>query len=142
MIFVDTWGWLALGNRRDQYHAMAVEFRRGMPGHYQWVTSDFVLSETISQIHTALGSQEGIKFVDKLLLACKQSNNYRLIHVSRQQFDDAWEMKKKYSDKPDISFVDFTSMIVMKDLAITDVFTGDAHFSHVGMGFRLRPENV
>jgi predicted nucleic acid-binding protein len=38
-----------------------------------------------------------------------------------------------------IVFVDFTSMVVMQDLAITDVFTGDAHFQHVGLGFRVVP---
>lgn len=45
----------------------------------------------------------------------------------------------KYHDKPDISFVDFTSMVVMQDLGIQDVFTGDAHFRQVNLGFRLVP---
>lgn len=35
--------------------------------------------------------------------------------------------------------VDFTSIVVMRDLGITDVFTGDAHFLHVGLGFHLVP---
>ena len=35
---------------------------------------------------------------------------------------------QRYDDKPDISFVDFTSMVLMQDLGIVDVFTGDAHF--------------
>ena len=48
-------------------------------------------------------------------------------------------MRQKYQDKPGISFVDFTSMIVMQDLGIGDVFTGDAHFQQVGLGFRLLP---
>jgi predicted nucleic acid-binding protein len=45
----------------------------------------------------------------------------------------------QYHDKPDISFVDFTSMVVMQDLGIVDVFTGDKHFKQVGLGFRLAP---
>jgi uncharacterized protein len=48
-------------------------------------------------------------------------------------------MRQKYHDKPDISFVDFTSMVVTQDLGITDVFTGDAHFQQVNLGFRLYP---
>jgi predicted nucleic acid-binding protein len=56
-----------------------------------------------------------------------------------QQFRRAWQHRQKYHDKPDISFVDFTSMAVMQDLGISDIFTGDAHFTHVNLGFRLYP---
>jgi uncharacterized protein len=59
--------------------------------------------------------------------------------VAPSQFERAWQMRQKYYDKPDISFVDFTSMVVMQDLGITDVFTGDAHFQQVNLGFRLHP---
>jgi len=48
-------------------------------------------------------------------------------------------MRQKFHDKPDISFVDFTSMVVMQDLGITEVFGGDAHFQQVGLGFSLVP---
>lgn len=51
-------------------------------------------------------------------------------------------MRQKYDDEPDISFVDFTSMVAMQDLGITNVFTGDAHFEQVGLGFRLVPHAV
>ena len=30
-------------------------------------------------------------------------------------------------------------MVVMEELNIEDVLTGDAHFEHVGMEFRRRP---
>ena len=61
------------------------------------------------------------------------------MHVSSDQFRRAWDLRQRYDDKPDISFVDFTSMVVMQDLGITDVFTGDAHFQQVNLGFRLHP---
>ena len=48
-------------------------------------------------------------------------------------------MRQRYHDKPDISFVDFTSMAIMQDRGITDLFTGDAHFQQVNLGFRLHP---
>jgi predicted nucleic acid-binding protein len=48
-------------------------------------------------------------------------------------------MRQKYHDKPGISFVDFTSMVVMQDLGIVDVFTGDDHFRQVNLGFQLHP---
>jgi len=48
-------------------------------------------------------------------------------------------MRQRFHDKPDISFVDFTSFVVMQELGITDVFTGDAHFKQVNLGFHLFP---
>ena len=36
-------------------------------------------------------------------------------------------------------FVDLTSMAVMLDRGITEVFTGDGHFLQVGLGFCLVP---
>jgi predicted nucleic acid-binding protein len=59
--------------------------------------------------------------------------------VSAAQFEQAWVLRQRYHDKPDISFTDLTSMVVMQDLGITDVFTGDAHFQQVNLGFRLFP---
>jgi len=48
-------------------------------------------------------------------------------------------MRQKYHDKPDISFVDFTSIVVKQDLGIIEVFSGDGHFQQVGLSFRLLP---
>jgi len=72
-------------------------------------------------------------------LAKIDAGDYQLIHVSPNQFRDAWQLRQKYEDKPDISFVDFTSMVVMQDLDISEVFTGDAHFRQVNLGFQLYP---
>lgn len=66
-----------------------------------------------------------------------QTDQYHV--AAEKQHRRAWQMRQKYHDKPDISFIDFTSMIVMHDLGIAEVFTGDAHFLHVGLGFRLAP---
>ena len=77
-------------------------------------------------------------FVDALLDDA-DTGGCRLIHLSGDQFRTAWQMRMKYDDKPEISFTDFTSMVVMQDLGMTEVFTGDAHFQQVGLGFRILP---
>jgi predicted nucleic acid-binding protein len=61
------------------------------------------------------------------------------VHLTPLQFRSAWRLRQKYHDKPDISFVDFTSMVVMQDLGLTDIFTGDVHFKQVNLGFCLLP---
>jgi predicted nucleic acid-binding protein len=67
---------------------------------------------------------------------------YRLERVTQSRFEDAWRLRRQYADQPDTSFVDFTSFVVMRELKIHEVFTGDAHFAKVNMGFRLYPESL
>jgi predicted nucleic acid-binding protein len=45
-------------------------------------------------------------------------------------------LSKKYSDKPYISFFDFSSFVVMKEKDISDALTADSHFEEIGLGFR------
>ncbi|MBI1900430.1 MAG: type II toxin-antitoxin system VapC family toxin [Planctomycetia bacterium] len=139
MIFVDTWAWVALALKRDQHHRrVLMEHARFRKAARRYVTSGFVLSELIAHLYTTLTADQAKRFINSILSAV-DSGEYELVHISPQQFRRAWELRQKYHDKPDISFVDFTSMVVMQDLGITEVFTGDAHFAHVNLGFRLLP---
>jgi predicted nucleic acid-binding protein len=137
MIFVDTWAWVALAARRDQHHRRAkAVHRRLRRSRRLYVTTNFVLSEVIAHLYTTLTAQQAQGFVNAVLTAVDAAT-FDLVHVSAGQFRRAWELRRRYDDKPDISFVDFTSMVVMQDMGITEVFTGDAHFLHVGLGFQL-----
>ncbi len=139
MIFVDTWAWLALASRRDPYHNDAVEqhgqFHREKR---RYLTTDFVLNEVITALFSRTPFEEARRFVDGLI-GIFDSGRYELHFVSPRQFREAYHLRLKFQDKPDISFVDLTSMVVMQDRGIEEVFTGDAHFRQVGMGFRLFP---
>jgi predicted nucleic acid-binding protein len=139
MIFVDTWAWVALALKRDQYHQQAkTAHRRLLQARRPYVTTDFVLSEVIAHLYTTLTAVQAQTFVNRLFSGA-DSGKLLLVHVSPQQFRRAWQLRQKYQDKPDISFVDFTSMVVMQDLGIVEIFTGDTHFQYVGLGFRLIP---
>lgn len=139
MIFVDTWAWVALADRGDPYYRKAkAQHKKCGRTRQKYVTTDYVLSETITYLYGAIGATQAQTFVNALL-ASADAGIHLLVGVSPQQFRRAWQMRQRYHDKPDISFVDFTSMVVMLDLSITDVFTGDAHFQKVNLGFRLHP---
>ena len=139
MIFVDTWAWVALADRRDPYHAQATaQHRQFRSTRRPYVTTDDVLGEVITYLYDALPVAHAQAFVQAVLDA-GEKGTHRIVYVSPDQFRRAWDLRKKYDDKPDISFVDFTSMVVMQDLGINEVFTGDAHFQQVGLGFQLVP---
>jgi predicted nucleic acid-binding protein len=139
MIFVDTWAWIALADKSDPYHAKAKAQHKKLRGaRRQYVTTDYVLCELITYLYGAVPAIHAQAFINPLV-AATNAGTYRLAQVSGEQFNRAWLLRQKYHDKPDISFVDFTSMVVMQDLQITEVFTGDAHFQQVGLGFRLVP---
>ena len=139
MIFVDTWAWIALLDDTDQYHGAAERAHRKLQKkRRKYVTSDFVLNELINYLYQ-VGPAAKAQATINALLSRADAGTQVLVHVAPQQFRRAWDLRQKYDDKPDISFVDFTSIVVMQDLGIADVFTGDAHFRQVGLGFHLVP---
>jgi predicted nucleic acid-binding protein len=139
MIFVDTWAWIALADKSDPYHRKAkAQHRKLLRTKRRYVTTDYVMGETITYLYDAIGAAHAQSYINAILVGV-DAGVYLLVHISPDQFRRAWHSRQKYHDKPDISFVDFTSMIVMKDLGLSEVFTGDSHFAQVGLGFRLLP---
>lgn len=139
MILVDTWAWLALAVKRDQFHAAAKsQHQKFRKANRKYVTTDFILSEVVTRLYRTSSATSAQGYI-RALMAKVDTGEYLLVHVSPQQFHRAWIMRLKYHDKPDISFVDFSSMVVMQELGITDVFTGDDHFQQVNLGFQLYP---
>jgi len=66
-------------------------------------------------------------------------NGYlNLVRITPERFDASQKLRLKFQDT-DISFTDLTSMAVMQELEITNIMTGDTHFTHVGMNFILFP---
>ena len=139
MIFVDTWAWIGMADDTDQYHRIVVQqHRKLLKKNRRYVTTDYVVGELIDTLYDATAEPQARDFIGRLLGKAR-SGILRVVHISPEHFERAWQMRQKYDDKPDISFVDFTSMVVMQDLNITDIFTGDSHFRQVNLGFRLFP---
>ena len=51
MIFVDTGGWIAILNRRDQHHQEAVTiFNKLQQQQMRLLTTDYVIDETVTRL--------------------------------------------------------------------------------------------
>jgi len=139
-VFVDTWAWLALSNRKDAHHELAKkEYKEIKAAGYRMATSDYVLGEVITALFRNVVFGSAVQFVESLFAAIK-GNQIKLERITEARFKAAWSLSKKYQDKPNISFTDLTSFVLMQELWINKVFTGDAHFEEINLGFEIIPK--
>jgi predicted nucleic acid-binding protein len=140
IIFVDAWAWLALSNKKDMSHELAKKWYGEIKAAgYRMVTSDYVLDEVITALFKNVAFSGAIEFIESLFAAIKDKQ-IKLEMITETRFKSAWSLRKKYQDKPDISFTDLTSFVLMQELEINNVFTCDAHFKQVNLGFEIMPK--
>ncbi len=89
MIFVDTWAWVALADCDDPYHEIATaEHGRLAKQRVQYLTTDWVLGETITYLYDALAANQARSFIESVL-AAGNNGAYRLLRLTNDQFDRA-----------------------------------------------------
>lgn len=134
-LFVDTWGWLAIADRKEAGHAAAAEIFRQARRSGGAITSNFVLDETFTHLFKRRPFEDAWHFTSTVVL----SPFIDIQEITKPRFSRSIELRKRFSDKPNISFTDLSTMAIMVELGITDILTADRHFSHVGLGFRALP---
>jgi predicted nucleic acid-binding protein len=139
MLFVDTWGWVALHNKRETKHDEVKEFyRQYRLSGANIYTTDYVLDETLTLLFRRLPldlAKTSMKSINDAI----EQGYLHLEWMSAPRFEETKVLRLRFDDKPRISFTDLTSMVVMKELGVKDIVTGDEHFEHVGMGFQCKP---
>jgi predicted nucleic acid-binding protein len=137
--FIDTWAWLVLANDQDPAFVNVSKIRASVAKRRgAWVTTDYVLDETITRLFSAAPFVAAHRFTEAIF----ESSRFGLVDIERvtpDRFNLAWRMRVRYRDKPGISFTNLTSFVVMRELGLRQVLTGDAHFQQVGMGFVRLP---
>ena len=138
-VFIDSWGWVALGHQKDNRNQEIVSLykdwlRRGAVIY----TSDFVLDETVTLLFRREIFEEAIQFMEGIFLAA-EGGRITVERVTSNRFASAWNLRKRFNDKPLISFTDLTTMAIMKELKIKEILTDDKHFLQIGMGFGIFP---
>jgi predicted nucleic acid-binding protein len=68
-IFMDSWAFLALANRRDGHHQLAICILEEIKAkEYSMVTSDYILDEVITSLFKKVNFDGAQKFVEALFL--------------------------------------------------------------------------
>lgn len=137
-LFVDTWGWLVLADARDPLHHRVVEERRKRTASGSLITTDYVLDETFTRLFSRASFALADRF-GQAIFAAESAGLLIIEPIDRARFDAVYRMRLRYRDKDRISFTDFTSFVVMKELGVRDALTADEHFVQVQLGFRRIP---
>lgn len=138
-LFVDTWGWLALRDKGERRHGeVATAFKEALTAPDEIVTTDYVLDETFTLLFRRLRVHQAIAALE-FLKAAIVGGAVLVAPINPARFDGAIKWRLKYKDKPEISFTDFSTMVVMRELGLTRILTEDRHFAQVGLGFELVP---
>ena len=140
-VFIDTWGWINLFNvKEDHYQDVSKLYKELRNSRATIVTTDYILDEVFTLLFKRVPAEIAQKAIETISAAIKRKY-LTLTWITPERFDVSLNLRLKYKDKPKISFTDLTSMAVMQEFCISHILTGDAHFTHVGMGFVLVPSN-
>lgn len=133
-VFVDTWGWYVLIDRRDPDHGRAASLVRSLiQGGVRLVSSDYVLDESCTLAKARAGSAAAIR----LLGLVEGTAALDLEWVGSDRFERAKRRFRKYRDQA-FSFTDCTSFEIMLERGLEEAISNDDHFRIAG--FRLLPD--
>jgi predicted nucleic acid-binding protein len=130
---VDTSGFYALLVKRDPTHAQATKrLAQAAESRQRFVTTDYILSETATLLR-ARGQGHLAKALFQTVFG---SSACRVEWMEPERFKETIGFFLKRHDKL-WSFTDCFSFVVMRELAIKDALTTDAHFRQAGFNALL-----
>ncbi len=137
-IFVDALFWIAITNRRDQWHQAALTASRGLV-NYHLITTEEVLTEVLNAFCEAgpIFRREAISLARDLL----SDSRYTVIPQSHQTFLAGLALFEARLDKQ-YSLTDCIAMVTMRQESITEVLTSDRHFVQEGFTKLLKTLRV
>ena len=101
-LFLDTWGWVAIANREEPRHREVLRFYQAKRGeHARIYTSDYVLDEFITLLFIRVPYGQAVQFVARLLTGVEM-DLHRIERINPERFLLAWELRKRFQDKPRI----------------------------------------
>jgi predicted nucleic acid-binding protein len=133
-VFVDTSALIAIGNKRDAFHAQAREVNDQLiQSNSFFFTSSAILLEFGNAFSTVNLKPFSVKLIDAIM----QSKKWKSVVVDENILNDSFELYKQMIDK-DWGFVDCTSIVLAKSLGIQNVFSTDHHFEQAGFNILLQ----
>ncbi len=130
-VYVDTQGWAEVFHAPAVHHAQAVAlFQQAQADRWDLITSNLVLSEVVPLLHS-----RNFRLPQPQILALVQTiralPNLTVAFVDAALDAQAWALLEANPQQP-WSHVDAASMVLMRQLGLTEVMTADRHFGQAG----------
>ena len=135
MIFVDSGAWIALLDRRDQYHSEAVAIYNDLVQQdAQLLTTDYVIDETVTRLRYDFSHSGAVEFFD-FIESIKNRGILTVTEIDSTLFQEAEHLFRQYNTAS-LSFTDCTSFVVCRRRNISEAFAFDQHFPMMGITLR------
>lgn len=125
-LFIDTGAWIALMERKDQFHARATNFLKSLDSSVKRVSSSYVIAETYTWLRYRAGFSYAKQFLE-IMERSQQNGTIKIILGNQDTLQLAEQLLKDFPDQK-LSYVDAVSMAIMKIEQIDKVFGFDHHF--------------
>jgi uncharacterized protein len=133
-VLVDSAGFLALWDARDEHHRAAVALQQDLARKSRrFLTTEYIVDETVTLLLIRHSHAAAVDFLETI----EKSESLRLEWIDPPRFHTASVWFRRHSDK-DWSFTDCVSFTVMRELRLRDAFTTDHHFRQAGFTPLLR----
>jgi predicted nucleic acid-binding protein len=124
-VFADAFFWIALLNRRDEYHKKATLFAESYQGSI--LTTQWVMAE----VADALAASAARQSIRPFFRALAANHSITVVEATAGLFHRGIDL---YHERPDQSWslTDCISFVVMKEHDLSEALTGDRHFAQAG----------
>ncbi len=128
LVFLDSGGWIALLNERDENHPQATTvWGQIVKRRPTVITTSWVIAETGNGLSA---TPVRVKFARAVRFLLTRPD-YRVIEVDRGLLEKATDLYASRLDKT-WGLVDCASFVVMEELNISEAFTTDHDFTQAG----------
>lgn len=124
--FIDSGVWIASFNKRDEHHEQGKAIIQAVTQKRlrNSIISDYIFDEVVTYIRKKIGSVESVETANSLL----DSPNVKLVFIDDTIFQASYHIFQKYEM---LSFTDATTIVIMKNLKMKDLFSFDAGFDGI-----------
>jgi uncharacterized protein len=133
-IFVDTAALIALDNKQDAFHPLALKTQQELvKTQTQFISSNFVIAEFCNAFSRLKFRSTAVQMVNSIY----QSKAWTIIAINEELMSKSFALFSKMQDK-EWGLVDCSSMIIAKQQQLDTIFTTDKHFEQAGFKILLK----